>query len=122
LSDAVSANRNPTVAAVAIPMPTALIASSSVDAQTATAGDSRGTAAVKAHGSAANGDGVVVAVLETGIDRTHEAFAGVELVEKDFSGSGDGDGRGDGTHCAGTIFGRDVGGQHIGSRAASGGR
>ncbi|WP_277965011.1 S8 family peptidase [Pseudomonas sp. RIT-To-2] len=52
------------------------------------------------------GAGVTVAVLDTGIDAEHPAFAGVELVEKDFSGSGNGDAVGHGTHCAGVIFGR----------------
>jgi subtilisin family serine protease len=35
-------------------------------------------------------------------------------VEQDFTGSGNGDHQGHGTHCAGTIFGRDVAGQRIG--------
>jgi subtilisin family serine protease len=64
--------------------------------------------------TAFTGADTTVAVLDTGIDRTHPAFAGVELVERDFSGSGDGDVVGHGTHCAGTIFGRDVGGLRIG--------
>jgi subtilisin family serine protease len=38
----------------------------------------------------------------------------VQLVQEDFSGSGNGDLQGHGTHCAGTIFGRDVGGKRIG--------
>ena len=67
-----------------------------------------GIAAVKADQSPYTGAGVTVAVLDTGIDRAHPAFAGITLVEKDFSGHGDGDRQGHGTHCAGTIFGRDV--------------
>jgi subtilisin family serine protease len=35
-------------------------------------------------------------------------------VQRDFSGDGDGDRQGHGTHCAGTIFGRDVNGVRIG--------
>jgi subtilisin family serine protease len=50
-----------------------------------------------------------VAVLDTGIDSNHPAFAGVKILEEDFSGTGNGDRQGHGTHCAGTIFGRDVG-------------
>lgn len=60
------------------------------------------------------GKGVKVAVLDTGIDRNHEAFAGVNVVEVDYTGEGNGDRDGHGTHCAGTIFGRDVGGVRIG--------
>ncbi len=112
--DAVSASREPDVAAIAIPMPVKLIKPDSIDAQAAAAGDAWGIAAVKADTSPATGDGVVVAVLDTGIDKTHPAFAGVDIVEQDFSGSGNGDRDGHGTHCAGTIFGRDVAGKRIG--------
>jgi subtilisin family serine protease len=45
-------------------------------------------------------------VLDTGIDRGHEAFKGVDIIEEDFTGEGNGDTDGHGTHCAGTIFGR----------------
>jgi subtilisin family serine protease len=61
-----------------------------------------------------DGAGIVVAVLDTGIDATHPAFNGVNLIEKDFTGEGNGDTHGHGTHCAGTIFGRDVNGMRIG--------
>jgi subtilisin family serine protease len=54
------------------------------------------------------GRGVTVAVLDTGIDATHEAFRGIDLVQKDFTGEGDGDQNGHGTHVAGTIFGQSV--------------
>jgi subtilisin family serine protease len=60
------------------------------------------------------GKGVSVAVLDTGIQADHEAFAGREIVQKDFTGEGDGDQNGHGTHCAGTIFGGTVGGVRIG--------
>jgi subtilisin family serine protease len=73
-----------------------------------------GIGAVKADVSTFNGAGVTVAVLDTGIDAGHPAFAGVSLEQQDFSGDGDGDANGHGTHCAGTIIGRDVGGQRIG--------
>jgi subtilisin family serine protease len=55
-----------------------------------------------------------VAVLDTGIDAAHPAFTGVTLVQQDFTNEGNGDQHGHGTHCAGTIFGRDVSGTRIG--------
>jgi subtilisin family serine protease len=73
-----------------------------------------GIGAVGADTSPFTGAGVVPAVLDTGIDASHPAFAGVTLVQKDFTGEGNGDQHGHGTHCAGTVFGRDVGGMRIG--------
>src|SRR4029453_14119876 len=70
--------------------------------------------AVVADTSPFTGDGVTVAVLDTGIDATHPAFAGVNLVKKNFTTEQDTDLHGHGTHCAGTIFGRAVGGTRIG--------
>lgn len=96
-------------------MPTALIEPLDSPAPAAAeAGASWGIAAVGADTSPFSGAGVTVAVLDTGIDAAHPAFAGVALVEKDFTGIGNGDVKGHGTHCAGTIFGRDVGGRRIG--------
>jgi subtilisin family serine protease len=73
-----------------------------------------GIEAVGATTSPFSGDGVVMSVLDTGIDATHAAFTGVTLEQKDFTGEGDGDQHGHGTHCAGTIFGRDVQNTRIG--------
>ncbi|MBL9020872.1 MAG: S8 family serine peptidase [Myxococcales bacterium] len=73
-----------------------------------------GVKAVGADVTPRTGAGVVVAVLDTGIDSAHPAFAGVDLVQRDFSGADNGDRNGHGTHCAGTIFGRDVEGKRIG--------
>ncbi|WNB87280.1 S8 family serine peptidase [Cellulomonas sp. ATA003] len=77
-------------------------------------GPTWGVRAVGADRSTRTGAGVTVAVLDTGIDAQHPAFAGVDLVQEDFSGTGIGDVQGHGTHCAGTIFGRDVDGTRIG--------
>jgi subtilisin family serine protease len=74
-----------------------------------------GLRAVHADQSRLNGNGVTVAVLDTGIAPGHPAFAHVaKLVQQDFTGEGDGDGNGHGTHCAGTIFGGTVNGTRIG--------
>jgi subtilisin family serine protease len=73
-----------------------------------------GVEAVGALNSPFDGSGVTVAILDTGIDRDHPAFAGIEIIEKDFTGEGNGDENGHGTHCAGTICGRDVNGTRIG--------
>ncbi len=72
-----------------------------------------------------NGEGVTVAVLDTGIDRRHKAFSGIKFKANDLmdftvddkgvSGSApDVDIHGHGTHVAGTIFGRDIDGTRIG--------
>lgn len=73
-----------------------------------------GVKAVGANTSTLDGDGIVVAVLDTGIDPSHPAFDGVDLVRKNFTEEGEDDQDGHGTHCAGTIFGRDVNGTRIG--------
>jgi subtilisin family serine protease len=104
------------IKAVAPAMPMQLIAPVAEQevAATSTGGSTWGIKAVQADTSPFTGDGVVVAVLDTGIDATHPAFAGVNLIQQDFSGDGNGDTEGHGTHCAGTIFGRDVNGTRIG--------
>ncbi|RYV52087.1 S8 family peptidase [Pengzhenrongella frigida] len=112
--------RDPEVKAIAAAIPTDLIRpvsdseAGAVVSATAAAGSTWGVSAVGADLSTRTGAGVTVAVLDTGIDASHPAFAGVTLKEADFSGSGTGDVQGHGTHCAGTIFGRDVEGTRIG--------
>lgn len=119
-AELLDAVRAPEVSAVAPVMPTHLITPVPADEAGAEArsapgaGPTWGVQAVGADNSARTGDGVSVAVLDTGIDAAHPAFAGVELIQQDFSGDGDGDVQGHGTHCAGTIFGRDVEGTRIG--------
>src|SRR5262249_30176314 len=73
-----------------------------------------GVTAVGADTSSLDGSGIIVAVLDTGIDRTHPAFTGVTLTEQDFTGDGNGDTNRHGTHCPGPIFGRDIAGTRIG--------
>jgi len=73
-----------------------------------------GIKAIGADVTALSGDGVVVAVLDTGIKRDHPAFKGMDLWCENFTSDADEDEDGHGTHCAGTIFGRDVDGCRIG--------
>jgi len=104
--------RDPGVVRLCPAMPTRLI--EPLDSTKASSDVAWGIAAVGADKSQFTGAGVVVAVLDTGIDSTHAAFEGMTVVEEDFSGSGTGDNQGHGTHCAGTIFGRDLDGKRIG--------
>lgn len=69
-------------------------------------GSTWGVQAVGADDTPFDGSGITVAVLDTGIEAGHQAFAGLQVVENDFTGTGNGDGHGHGTHCAGTICGR----------------
>ncbi len=112
-SEVLDAAQDPAVRGMARIMPTALIRPFDVPAQGA-ARLAWGVGAVLADVSHFDGDGATVAILDTGIDSAHPAFAGVTLVEQDFSDSGNGDRQGHGTHCAGTVFGRDVDGTRIG--------
>jgi subtilisin family serine protease len=48
------------------------------------------------------------------VDSSHEAFQGVNVTRRDFTGEGDEDEHGHGTHCAGTIAGRDIVGFRFG--------
>lgn len=108
--------RSADVVAVAPAIPMRLIAPvpMNVTGDPLSNGVTWGVQAVGADQSQFSGDGVVVAVLDTGIDRTHPAFVGVEIVAEDFTGEGNQDRDGHGTHCAGTIFGRTIGGTRIG--------
>src|SRR5690606_41238731 len=108
------AARDPEVVAVARAMPIRLIEPRGAPAAAPAGAPTWGVARVGATASPFDGAGVRVAVLDTGIEASHPAFAGVTLIQKDFTGSGNGDGPGHGTHCAGTIFGRDVSGTRTG--------
>jgi subtilisin family serine protease len=114
-ADAADARRAPEVA-VAPVLPMKLVepvARAEAGAPTGP-GSAWGVAAVGAIHCELSGAGVRVAVLDTGIDAAHEAFSGLRLTQRDFTGEGDGDPVGHGTHCAGTIAGRDVGGYRYG--------
>ncbi|MEO1020756.1 MAG: S8 family serine peptidase, partial [Pseudomonadota bacterium] len=113
-ADLRDAARDPEVVGIARSMPTQLIAPLDSDMAAEGSGATWGIGAVGADESPEDGAGVVCCVLDTGIDRNHPAFAGMELIERDFTGSGNGDVQGHGTHCAGTVFGRDVDGLRIG--------
>jgi subtilisin family serine protease len=114
-ADAADARRKPG-RVVAPPVPTQLIqpVAQSQAAAAPGPGTAWGVEAVGATDSPCTGAGVKVAVLDTGIDAGHEAFQGLTVTQKDFTGEGDGDTNGHGTHCAGTIAGRDVGGFRFG--------
>ena len=108
--------RNPAVRDVSLIMPIRLLAPvvRGPAAEGAKPASSWGVQAIGADRSDLDGSDVVVAVLDTGIDEKHPAFAGVNIVQEDFGGSGNGDVDGHGTHCAGTIFGKDVDDTRIG--------
>lgn len=108
--------RDPRTRAIAPMMPMTVIkpvASEPVTAEALATG-TWGIQAVGASDSSLDGSGVVVAVLDTGIDPSHPAFAGLNITRRNFTSEADNDQDGHGTHCAGTIFGRDVSGSRIG--------
>ncbi|HEY0686327.1 MAG TPA: S8 family serine peptidase [Steroidobacter sp.] len=77
-------------------------------AELTSTGTTWGIRAVGAQDTPFNGTGITVAVLDTGIDKSHPAFSGINVVEKDFTQTSNGDGNGHGTHCAGTICGKPI--------------
>ncbi|MER9732319.1 S8 family serine peptidase [Mesorhizobium sp. M0217] len=109
---------DPTVLSITPKMPVMLIrAFAAAKAVPKATTVSWGIEAVAAPTSPFSGDGVTVAVLDTGIDKDHPAFAGVDLVPRNFIGGPSldvTDVEGHGTHCAGIIFGRDVDNCRIG--------
>lgn len=107
--------RDPRTRAIARSMPMKLITPTEVADAAPAAGDATwGVEAVGATDTLFDGAGITVAVLDTGIDPNHPAFAAVDIVQKNFTAEGDDDGHGHGTHVAGTIFGQDVEGLRIG--------
>ena len=56
-----------------------------------------------------------MAVIDSGVRKSHQAFLGVIIDDQDFTGLGNTtDESGHGTHCAATILGRDVKSRRIG--------
>ena len=107
--------RDPRTRAIAPAFPLKLIKPvAAEDVVTPTAGSTWGIDAVGATSSPFDGSDITVAVLDTGIDPDHQAFTGIDLVQKNFTTESDNDRDGHGTHCAGTIFGGDVDNTRIG--------
>lgn len=115
-SELAEVSRQNNFLAAAKKMPVTLVApvKADGDADAAANGATWGLEAVGALTSQRTGAGATVAILDTGINANHVAFQGKSIVQKDFTGEGDGDGNGHGTHCAGTVFGGEVGGTRIG--------
>jgi subtilisin family serine protease len=115
-SQAAELQHAPEVLAAAPLMPLRLI--EPVGTSTATVEVTPGVAwnveAVGAPASPDAGSGVKVAVLDTGVDASHPAFAHLNLTQRDFTGQGDEDHVGHGTHCAGTIAGGEIDGFRCG--------
>lgn len=105
---------DPAVLATSPTMPTRLIEPRAAEPSPAEVDSTWGVVEVGAAGSRYSGDGVTVAVLDTGIDCAHPAFDGLRVVAQDFTGGDPDDRNGHGTHCAGTVLGRDVAGLRIG--------
>jgi subtilisin family serine protease len=107
--------QDPRTSAIAPAMPMRLIEPAEVHYVNAIQGNATwGVEAVRATKSPFDGSGIVVSVIDTGIDTAHEAFKGVDLKRKNFTSEGEDDQHGHGTHCAATIFGREVNGHRIG--------
>lgn len=110
--------RDPATKAIAPAMPLSLIEPVPMDndgePSSAPSANTWGVEAVGALNSSFDGSGITVAVLDTGIDLSHPAFSGANIERRNFTTDEDDDLHGHGTHCAGTIFGKDVNGTRIG--------
>ena len=120
-AQAADVGRDGRVRVVGEPMPMALIdgrPSSTEGSTPENGGGSWGIDACGASATGTDGTGVKPAVIDSGIDLAHPAFASVtdRIEVRDFTGSASEghDVMGHGTHCAGTMFGQDVDGRRIG--------
>lgn len=114
-TDLRAARADPVLLEVQPAMPTRLIAPVPMDElRDADVQPGWGLEAMGAGRSPWDGAGVTVALLDTGIETGHPAFAGTEPVLRDFSGTGAEDANGHGTHVAATVLGREMGGRRIG--------
>jgi subtilisin family serine protease len=121
--DVADVQRDPQVEDVIESIPFTLIAPVDMSTDTALTQTAWGIDAVGATRCSQDGSGVTVAVLDTGIDTAHPAFAGIDfdpldlvdftIDEQGVAGAAP-DVAGHGTHVAATIFGRDVDGTRIG--------
>jgi subtilisin family serine protease len=115
VADAARVSRAPEVAvAPVLPMKLVEPVAASDAGNPSDGGAAWGVEAVGATDCRFSGSSVRVAVLDTGIDAAHDAFRGLLVTERDFTGEGDGDRIGHGTHCAATIAGQDVDGYRYG--------
>ena len=121
-NDVAEARRSPRTLGLSQTMPVRLIAPKVLSDEVempadATATGARATwgldavGAPTAHAAGITGAGVTVAVLDTGLDASHPAFAHLTPSQRDFVDRNAPpntahDANGHGTHCAGTIFGR----------------
>lgn len=100
---------------IAPAMPTRMIAPEPMDdLREEGAENGWGLRAVGADRTPQTGAGVRVALLDTGLETGHPCFADVDVTARDFAGTGIEDANGHGTHVAGTLLGRDLGGVRIG--------
>lgn len=113
--------RNPNVAAAAPSMPIRVIGTASLGKPRVAGSEpvAWGIKAIRAVDSDRTGKGVKVAVLDSGLNMDHPTFKnqGINFKTRNFVGGAPDDVTdedGHGTHCAATIFGRDVEGIRIG--------
>jgi len=116
LSEAVDVRREQEVQAVAPSMPCRAIAPRPMGDESSVVDEAIpwGVRAVGAAETRYTGQGITVAILDSGIDPIHSAFSHIELIERNFTDEGKEDELGSGTNYAGIVFGRLAGRERIG--------